>query len=102
MIEEWFREHQPDVVIGCEQELLRRASRDRPGCACVQLQGPCEGFDGGLDSGAADVASATIDCLVEKLRRFEKGVRESTRLHLIKGAWEERGLVRREAETFVA
>ena len=102
MMEEWFREHRPDVVIGCGQGPVSHASGDWAGCTCVQLQGPGEGFDAGIDSGAADIASAAIDCVVEKLRRFEKGVRDSSRLHLIKGTWEERGLVRREAETIVA
>ena len=41
-------------------------------------------------------------CGLDQCRRFEKGVREPTRLLLIKGTWDERGLVRREVETSVA
>lgn len=98
----WFREHQPDVVIGRGPALSRWFESSNRATACVQLHGACEGFDAGIDPGAAEIAAAAVDCIVEKVRRFEKGVRESTRLHLIKGGWEERTLARREAMTVVA
>jgi hypothetical protein len=59
-------------------------------------------FDAGLEDSASEVAYAAIDCVVEKMRRFEKGTRETTRLHLIKSAWVEPRLVSRELETVVA
>ena len=99
---EWLRENRPDVVLGTERELLGAVSRAERRTVCVQLQGVGGDIDVGIDSGAAEIAGATVDCLVEKMRRFEKGVREPTRLHLIKGTWEERGLVRGEIETSVA
>jgi hypothetical protein len=99
---DWFREHRPDVVIGRERSLLHWVERCAPETPCVQLHGGCEGFDAGIDPNAVEIAAAAVDCVVEKMRRFEKGIRESTRLHLIKGSWEERGLARRDAVTIVA
>jgi LacI family transcriptional regulator len=102
VVPDWCREHRPDVVIGSDRESLRGLNCGERKTACVQLQGLSEGVDAGIDPGMAEIAIATVDCLVEKMRRFEKGVREPTRLHLIKGTWEDRGLMRREAETSVA
>ncbi len=102
LVEEWFRAQRPDVVIGCEREPLSTLNRKEVKTVCVQLQASGEGFGAGIDAGAAEIATVTVDCLVEKLRRFEKGLREPTRLHLIKGTWEERGLARRDVETSVA
>jgi LacI family transcriptional regulator len=102
IVEDWMCANRPDVVIGCEREPLRTLNCGEQKTVCIQLQAVCDGFDAGIDPGMTEIAIATVDCVVEKMRRFEKGLREPTRLHLIKGTWEERGLMRREAETSVA
>ncbi len=95
-VSEWLREHRPEAVISCEPfggdwrgESVNEVVR-------VQLQGGIgEACDAGIDAGAAEVAAAAVDAVVDKMRRFERGVREATRIHLIKGTWHERGLVQR-------
>ena len=98
----WFREHQPDVVIGRDPRLATAMAALGFEAASVQLHGTCEHFDGGMDACAAEIAAAAVECVVDKVRRFEKGIRESTRLHLIKGVWQERCLAPRESESVVA
>lgn len=99
---EWLHEHRPDVVLCREKALMEWARAAGCETSWVQLHGLAGEFDGGIDASAPDVAASAVDCLVEKMRRFELGPRESTRLHIIKGVWQERRLVRREAETVVA
>lgn len=91
------------TAIICRERSLAVAAR-AAGCeaAWVQVPGAGEDFDAGLDACAAEIAAAAVDGVVEKIRRFEHGTRESTRLHLIKGMWQARGLARREVETVVA
>jgi DNA-binding LacI/PurR family transcriptional regulator len=98
----WFREHRPEVVLGRDRALGAWARAAEIGTTWVQLHGALEPLDAGIDEGAAEVAGAAVDCVVDKMRRFERGLRESTRLHLIKGSWQERGLAQREVETAVA
>lgn len=99
----WFREHRPDVVL-CHG--VRSA-----GGLCdvldevpwVDLHGELEQGAAGVDACGGDVASAAVECVVEKIRRFEKGCRESTRVHTIKGTWHDGQLdVARELEPVVA
>jgi hypothetical protein len=98
---EWLAENRPDVVIGDGGKLLRVMCAER-GIAFVRVNGGSDESDGSIDPARAEIASVAVDCVVEKMRRYERGLRESTRLHLIKGSWEERALVRREIETIVA
>lgn len=101
-LEEWLHIYQPDVVVSAEAELVARA-RDG-GCDALWL-GLSAGslpFDGGVAESAGEVAGAAIDCLVDKMRRFERGVRESTRVHLLKSAWVEPSVALLEIETVVA
>jgi hypothetical protein len=55
-----------------------------------------------MDESAGEVAAAAVDCVVDKMRRFEKGMRESTRVHLLKSAWIEPRVAPMEIETVVA
>jgi hypothetical protein len=59
-------------------------------------------FDGGIDDGSGDVAISAVDCVVDKMRRYEKGVRECTRLHLLKSTWVAPCAAQLEPETVVA
>ena len=100
--EEWLHIYQPDVVVSAEGELVARARDGGWNALWVGLSAGSLPFDGGGAAGAAEVAGAAIDCLVEKMRRFERGVRESTRVHLLKSAWIEPSVAHLEIETVVA
>ena len=99
---EWLAEHRPDAVLVRDGEFAGCARAAQTGMACVQLHGSCEQFDGGIEPSAQEIAAVVIDCLSEKIRRFDRGIRDSTRLHLVKGGWQERYLAEREIETIVA
>ncbi len=100
--DEWFREYRPEVVVSAEPELVNYARAAGIPALWVGLNAAAPVFDAGVEESAADVAGAAIDCVAEKMRRFEKGTREATRLHLIKSAWFEPRLVQQELETVVA
>jgi DNA-binding LacI/PurR family transcriptional regulator len=99
---EWLREHRPEVVLCGHPGLATWARAADFAAVYVLLQGATESFEAGIDECAVEVAGAAVECVVEKMRRFEKGIRESTRSHLIKGVWQARGLARREIEPVVA
>lgn len=99
--EEWLHIYQPDVVVSAETELVARARESGFNALWVGLAAASAPFDGGVDESAGDVAGAAIDCVVDKMRRFEKGVRESTRVHLLKSAWVEPRVARLEVEETV-
>jgi LacI family transcriptional regulator len=92
---EWLLEQSPEVVIGRDPRLLSWAPPGRD-VAWVQLHGDHADFQAGIDPGAAEVAAAAVDCVVEKVRRFERGMRDATRVHLVQGAWQPRQLAGRE------
>lgn len=102
--EHWFHEYRPDVVVTNDAALATHARNLGLGAMWVGLGTASFPFDAGIDEGAGDIAAAAIDCVVDKMRRFEKRVRESTRVHLLKSSWvEPRGLpVELERETVVA
>ena len=99
---DWLGEHRPDAVLVRDSEFAGWVRASRTGTACVQLHGSCEQFDGGIEPSAQEIAAAVVDCLSDKIRRFDRGIRDSTRLHLIKGVWQERYLAQRDIETVVA
>ena len=92
---DWLEEHRPDAVICRNSALAALAQKARCSAVAVQLHGTSEAFSAGIDPCGAEIAMAAVECVMEKMRRFEKGLRDSTRVHLIKGAWQERGLSRR-------
>ncbi|MDB6128768.1 MAG: hypothetical protein JWM35_2664 [Verrucomicrobia bacterium] len=100
--EQWFHEHRPEVVVSADAELIRRARNLGFRALWVGLGGASFPFDGGIDEGAGEFAGAAVDCVVDKMRRFEKGVRESTRMHLVKSAWIEPRFQQLEIEPVVA
>ena len=100
--EEWMVEYQPAVVVTADADLVRRARVAGFNSIWLGLGAATSPFDGGIDEGSVDVAAAAVDCVVDKMRRFEKGMRESTRLHLLKSAWVEPCVAQLERETVVA
>lgn len=99
---EWLREHQPDTVICRDPSAMSWARGSLPNAAWIQLHGAIDQFDGGTGEAAAEIAVAAVDCVAEKMRRFDRGIRESTQLHLIRGVWHEPHLRQHEPETVVA
>lgn len=98
---EWLKEHQPEVVI-CHADSLPSSVRESAKIPWVELQGATKGFAAWVDACPGEIAAAAVDSVVEKMRRFERGLRESTRLHLIKGVWQEGSLTEREMQSVVA
>jgi len=100
--EEWLLEYQPAVVVTSESMLVSRARAAGFTAVWLGLTGATLPFDGGIDENLSEVSGAAIDCVVDKMRRFEKGIRESTRLHLLKSAWVQPCVVQLDRETVVA
>lgn len=98
--DEWFGEYAPAVIVSAEAGLVERARAKGMRALWVGLSSGGPVFDAGIDESATDVAAAAIDCVAGKMRQFEKGTREATRLHSIKSAWVEPRLA--EVETVVA
>jgi LacI family transcriptional regulator len=98
----WFQQHQPEVVLTSDAELIRSARLLGLNAVWVGLAASGAPYDGGMEDCSGEVAGAAVDWLVEKIRRFEKGGRESTRVHLIKSPWVEPQVEQVEPETVVA
>jgi DNA-binding LacI/PurR family transcriptional regulator len=93
---EWFRDHGPDVIIGADRAVATQAEVPH-----VPLNG-ISNVTHGIDCCAAEIAAAAIDCVVEKMRRFETGTSETARMHLIRGVWHEPAIAARPLESVVA
>jgi DNA-binding LacI/PurR family transcriptional regulator len=100
--EEWLDEYAPEIVVTAEASLASRAQEAGFHALWIGLGSTGGPFDGGVEESVGEIASLAVDCVVEKMRRFERGVRESTRVHLLKGVWSEPRVAQLEAETVVA
>ena len=98
----WLDEHEPDAVITSEGAAAAVVQQRGSAAACVQLHGTGAEFDAAVDENGSEIAAAAIDYVVQKMRRFEKGIRDTNRLHLIRGTWSERGSLRPPVESVVA
>lgn len=87
-IEGWLRQHRPDVVLCHERGLCERVrGLLHSGTAVHVGTTGATGGAGALDVRAGEIASAAIDCLIAKMRRFERGVRDATRVQAVRGVW---------------
>ena len=87
MFASWFQEHQPEVVVSGDADVVR-VSRNRGFEAVwIGLTAAAYPFDGGMDAANEETAAAAVDCVVDKVARFEKGTREFSRVHLTRRAW---------------
>ncbi len=98
----WLREYQPEVVVCGDAALVSYARSAGFSALWIGLDGAALSFDGGIDDAAGEVAVAAIDYVVEKMRRFEKGLRETTCMHLLKGGWVEPRVAELEPRAVVA
>lgn len=86
-VRRWYRQHRPEVVLCRDTGLEEIFSAIGHDGDVVQLGMP--GSDGrpGMDEQPGEVAAAAVERLVEKIRRHERGIGETTRCQLIKGRW---------------
>jgi DNA-binding LacI/PurR family transcriptional regulator len=89
LFKRWLETHEPATVITPDGALVAQAQAAGHQAVWLGLGSAAAPFDGGLDDGASQVASVAVECVVDKMRQFEKGMRESTRVHLLKGVWTE-------------
>jgi DNA-binding LacI/PurR family transcriptional regulator len=97
LFRQWLETHEPETVVAADGALVSQARAAGYHAVWLGLGTSAAPFDGGLSDGASPVASAAVDCVVDKMRHFEKGMRESTRVHLLKGVWTEPRLAQRES-----
>jgi LacI family transcriptional regulator len=98
----WLEAHEPGVVIAPEGKIVARARADGYRAIWLGLGEAGAPFDGGLNDGASQMGSMAVECVVEKMRRFEKGMRESTRVQLLRSVWVEPRVVQSEPAAVVA
>ena len=72
----WLREHRPDVVLSSECGLQ----------LMVQCIGPTRALPAPNNLGGRQVGAAAVAAVAEKMRRFERGLSEGGRVHLIRPA----------------
>ena len=82
----WHREHRPDVILCGDPDLPELVQAARLDVAVARLQ-CANDDDAGVDDRAEAVAGLAVDCLADKIRRFERGLGGPTRRYLIKGTW---------------
>jgi len=97
-IESWCREYRPEVVVCGDAGLREFVHAAAPDVAAAQLQASAEEAAAGVDEQAGDVAAMAVDCLAEKIRRFERGLGGNTRRYLLKGAWHDGTSLERRLE----
>lgn len=84
----WYRDHRPDAILCGDPELPEFVQAAGLDVAVARLQGTANDLTG-VDDRPAEVAAMAVDCLADKIRRFERGLGGPTRRYLIKGAWRE-------------
>lgn len=98
----WLDQCSPGAVICSEPALVARARECGQEAIWIGLGTGLPAFDGGIDAGSSEVGGVAVDCVVEKMRRFEKGMRATARVHLLKSTWVEPRIPQIEPETVVA
>lgn len=99
MFTNWFHEHQPEVVVSSDAGVVHLARNLGFEAVWIGLGGAALPFDGGIDGANDEAAAAAVDCVVDKMRRFEKGLREFSRVHLARRAWIEPTMAEDDAQT---
>jgi hypothetical protein len=99
LLEDWLNEHAPDAILCCDPSV---ASLGSTSARWIDWHDAGERSALGLNDCAAEVGAAAVECVVEKIRRFDRGLGGSTRLHLINGIWQEPAAAKPELESVVA
>jgi len=87
VFERWFESHRPEVVVTGDADLVARARGLGMDTLWFGLGHSAFPFDAGIDDAPGAAAAAAVDCVVDKMRRFEKGVSGETRMHLLRSPW---------------
>ena len=82
----WYRGHRPEVVVVPDGSVTEWMRIEAPEAEMVQLRAGDEG-NPGVDECGADLAAAAIDCVADKIRRFQKGSGIRNQMHSLKGVW---------------
>lgn len=98
----WAAAYQPDVVLCPEYEWCEIGRAALPELEWIQLGAVNAMGETCVDAGAGEIAAAAVDALVEKVRRFERGFRGTTRLQTIGGTWQDGAPAARRLESVVA
>lgn len=101
-VNEWLRDYRPDAVLCDDAGAESWAPVQNGDAHWVQLQCCAGRSESGIDVAGAEIAAAAVECVVGKMRRFEKGLRTSSRLHFIKGTWQASEDIAFQVETVVA
>lgn len=94
----WFCEQHPDVIIGGHARIAPLVEAAGLNVSVVPLQAAADAPTAGVDERAAEVAAMAIDCVADKIRRFERGLGGSARRYLVKGAWRDGAVLERRLE----
>ncbi len=86
---QWLLEHEPAAVITTDAGLVARAREEGVQAVWLGFGSAAAPFDGGINDAAGPVAGAAVDRVVDKMRRFEKGMCDSPQRHFLKGVWME-------------
>lgn len=101
-VREWCRDYRPDAILCYERSFAQAVRAAASDVVVMQLNSMPEPDALCVDTSNADVATTAVDCVVEKIRRFEKGFRDATRLHTVRGSWQEGRAPARTVEPVVA
>ncbi len=98
--EVWYRAHRPEVIICHGADCGAWLETVGPETTVIIL-GAAAGWPVSVDVRAGEVGENAVECVADKIRRFDRGKGANTRRHLIKGHWGE-GVVLKESIAAVA
>lgn len=99
LLRDWLDDRAPDAVLCCDPLVTSPVSTM---ARWINWHDVGERSVLGLNDCTAEVGETAVDCVVEKIRRFDRGLGGSTRLHLINGGWQEPPVAKPELESVVA
>lgn len=98
----WFHAHQPEVVVSDDAGVVRFARDLGFDALWIGLSGAAFPFDGGIDADNGETGAAAVNWVVDKMRRFEKGVSKLSRVNLARRAWIEPRMAGNELQAVAA
>ncbi|MBL9208004.1 MAG: LacI family DNA-binding transcriptional regulator [Opitutaceae bacterium] len=85
VVDDWIRDHHPEAVVCWDREVAEEADLQRYPIRWYIPQGGGAGEVAGVDDRPEWVGAVAVECLVGKMRHFEKGLRGPSRMHLVRG-----------------
>jgi DNA-binding LacI/PurR family transcriptional regulator len=99
--EVWYRAHRPEVIICHGADHGAWLETVGPETTVITLGAAAAGSQASVDVRAGEVGENAVECVADKIRRFDRGKGTNTRRHLIKGHWCD-GVVLKESIAAVA